>query len=129
MSNFRISLNIVSTTTKACIRHLLKIPCWFRDIDLNWNQVLIGQHLDPWPITYALLIKVSLLQASTNFHGILVLCQNTPLSCMLITLLWLCSQSTSASKSECKKHFCQSICVFLNLNWNHTIISSKFQAM
>ena len=27
MSNFRISLNIVSTTTKACIRHLLKILC------------------------------------------------------------------------------------------------------
>ena len=70
--------------TKVCIRHLLKILCWFGDIDLNWNQVLIGQHLDPWPISYALLIKAQWLylsspsRCSTNFHEILVLCQNTP---------------------------------------------------
>ena len=64
-------------------RHLLKILCWFGDIDLNWNQVLIGQHLDPWPISFALLIKAQWLclsprRCSTNFREILVLCQNTP---------------------------------------------------
>ena len=79
MSTFKISLNIVSTITKAYIRHLLKILYWFGEIDLNWNQVLIGQHLDPWPMSYALFIKAQWLcpysprRCSTNFREIFVL--------------------------------------------------------
>ena len=102
MSTFKISLNIVSTITKACIRHLLKILFLFGNIDLNWNQVLIGQHLDPWPISYALLIKAQCLclfsPSRCSTWNSCSLLKHTPISCMLITLLWLCSHSTSRQK-------------------------------
>ena len=134
MSTFKILLNIVSTITKACIRHLLQILCWFEDNDLNWNQVLICQHLDPWPTSYALLIKTqwlcfsSLSRCSTNFHEILVLCQ-PPLFNVCSLLCCGCVAKVHRVKVRMQKYFCQSIYVSLNLNWNHTFISSKFQVM
>ena len=54
------------------------------------------------PMTLSLFAQ----QMQHQLREILVLCQNTapppPILCMLITLLWLCSQSTSRQSQNAK---------------------------
>ena len=113
-----------------------QILCWLGDIDLSWNQVLIGQHLGPWPISYALLIKaqwlVSLPLADASPTSVKYLFfVKTPPPPLYVCLLLCCNcvAKVHLVKVRMQKHFCQSIYVSINLNWNHTFISSKFQAM